>query len=67
MNELHCPICGCRLSAWMLSSGKTTHIGENIVHTSCLIDWKLKYGKGWQPGMPFDGLLAYRQSRGGND
>ncbi len=48
-----CPLCQRRVSDWMMASGKTTIIyydvtsarANEVVHNSCLIDYKVKYGK----------------------
>ncbi len=42
-----CPICHHYLSEWEINAGKTSMMEAVRVHTSCLQDYKLKYGKEW--------------------
>ena len=39
-----CPLCKHRVSEWMMASGKTEEVGNEIVHKSCAIDYKLRMG-----------------------
>lgn len=38
MSPVHCPLCGKRISDWMMSAGKCTVIENHVVHIACLTD-----------------------------
>lgn len=46
MNE--CPLCHNRVSDWMMASGKTTIVNNEVVHNSCMMDFHLKHGKDYR-------------------
>jgi hypothetical protein len=40
-----CPVCTFYVSNWQEATNKTIRVNGQIYHKSCLIDYKLRYGK----------------------
>lgn len=44
MSPVHCILCGIRVSDSAMANGKTETVDNQLVHKSCLKDYKLRMG-----------------------